>query len=85
MLKYLSCRSLTARDCAVNRAVVAGHICRFAREEEFVIDRGSERLLRAVASDFSVAISAARKRIRLPIVTVSIHQQTVQRTGVDRQ
>jgi len=84
-LEYLSRCALTARDCAVNCAIVPSHVCRFPGEEQRVVEGLPKRLLGTVAANFAVAVRTTRKWVRLPIVTVSIHKQVPQFSGVDRE
>src|SRR3954469_18378015 len=63
------CCTLPAAQCAGHGAgfVAVGG---FAGEEEGVVDRRGELLARAFAADQHVAVSAARKRILVPVLDV---------------
>jgi len=71
-LPDLTGRPLAAGDCALDRSVVATDVGRFAGEEKRSTDRLTQRLVGFLFPDFSVAIRAARERIRLPVVKVCV-------------
>lgn len=64
---------------------MAPYIGGFAGKKQCAVDRRAKRFLGAVAAYFSVAISASRKRVGLPVVAVRIFQQTFKFRNTDAE
>src|SRR5947207_1530939 len=66
---FLRC-AYSAGKGAVHSAVVTADVGSFSGEEERLVNRRTESLLAAFATDFHVAVCATRERIRIPVVKI---------------
>src|SRR5436190_1170253 len=68
-------RASSAGDCAMNCAVVAGDIRRFAGKEQSLPQWSTQCLLASLTSGFHITVSATRERVGIPVVKVCGDQQ----------
>ena len=82
-MKDLVRGSSPAGDRSVHGTVVAANIGGFASKEQCIVYRRCQGFLRTALPGLSVAIRAARERIVLPVVEVSMLKQTFEFLGAE--
>jgi len=81
----LSRSPMAARDCPVNRAVIARRLGGFTGEEQSLLERGSQRCLRSVGANLTVTVGSPRKRVGLPVVETGFEQRLLDDSDANTQ